>query len=345
MKPASLMSVRRILLVAMASLLLHAMALWWSTDALLIASAPEQDEKIISASLQPIKTAVQNAPAKHSPKPSSPQLAAPAILNNALSTPEEADNAVVATAATIAEPIEEPHLPALDTVAEPSTQFTYRVNLPPSVILYYDVQQTNPNGRTLSGSGSISWQRDGNAYRIDGEASFIIFSLIDFHSIGQIDEAGLAPELYSEKRMRRPQTNTHFNRERNLISFSASEKNYPRLGGEQDRASIFWQLTGIARGSSEKIVVDAALPIFVAGIRDGEVWPFRVTGQEEQLLGNEKMQTWHLVRMPEPNTFAQRIDIWLAPALEWYPVRLRQTEANGVVVDMRMQRFKLSTER
>ena len=334
-----------------ASVLLHAVVVRWTNQTTLTAGSPEPEVRVISAHLQPIRTVVSNAPPADAPKPAAkaprptPPLSASASaheLTAAIPQSETLDASAAATAEATP-PAAKVDTPVSTPLSEsvPATEKTaYRVNLPPSVTLFYDVRQTSDNGRTLSGSGNISWRMEDQRYSIDGEANFIVFSLIDFHSTGELDANGIAPELYSEKRFRRPQTNTHFNRERNLISFSTSENNYPRQGGEKDRASIFWQITGIARGSSEKIVEGAELPIFVAGIRDGEVWPIRVTGQEEQLLGDEKIQTWHLVRLPKPGTYDQRIDIWLAPALEWYPVRLRQTEANGVVLDMRMQRLK-----
>ncbi len=344
-------SVRRSIVMLSASVLLHALVVGWTNQTTLTAGAPEPEVRVISAHLQPIRTVVSNTPPAGAPKPAAkaprpaPPLAAstsPNALTAAIPQPETLSASVAAEAAPPVPEVDAPapaSTPRIDS--QPATEKSaYRINLPPSVTLFYDVRQTGVNGGTLSGSGSISWRLEDQRYRIDGDANFIVFSLIDFHSVGELDANGIAPELYSEKRFRRPQTNTHFNRERNLISFSTSENNYPRLGGEQDRASIFWQITGIARGSSEKIVAGAELPIFVAGIRDGEVWPISVTGQEEQLLGEEKIQTWHLVRLPKPGTFDQRIDIWLAPALEWYPVRLRQTEANGVVLDMRMQRLK-----
>ena len=38
------------------------------------------------------------------------------------------------------------------------------------------------------------------------------------------------------------------------------------------------------------------------------------------------LQTWHLVRIPKPGSFDDRVDIWLAPQHEWYPVKVRYTD-------------------
>jgi hypothetical protein len=163
-----------------------------------------------------------------------------------------------------------------------------------------------------------------------------------FKSEGMIDEHGVSPVIYSEKRFRRSETATHFQRERNTISFSASEQTYPRQGGEQDRASIVWQLAGIGRGDSAKFVPDAEIDVFVAGIRDGEVWRIHVIGEEEIDTGSGKTKAWHVMRMPRPGSYDQKLDIWLAPESGWYPVKIRYTETNGDYLDMSVSNLKLA---
>lgn len=221
---------------------------------------------------------------------------------------------------------------------------SYRFSTPPSVTLKYDVQHANAEGQKTYGHGTIRWQVDGERYVIEGDAGVLFISALSFSSSGMIDSQGVAPELYREKRFRKSEINTHFNRERNQISFSASEKSYPRAGGEQDRASIIWQLAGIGRGDSEKITVGAEIPLFVAGIRDGEIWTMRVIAEEEIDTGTGKLRSWHFLRTPKPGSFEQTLDLWLAPQLDWYPVRLRQTEANGAWLDMSMTSLQRASD-
>ncbi|MDB5842600.1 MAG: hypothetical protein JWQ23_4552, partial [Herminiimonas sp.] len=220
----------------------------------------------------------------------------------------------------------------------------YKFSLPPSVDLKYDVQALR-DGQIVYGGGKISWKSDGVRYTVDGEAGILFFTLLNFRSSGEIDHAGVAPEVYSEKRFRRSETNTHFHRERNTISFSASTVSYPREGGEQDRASIIWQLTGIGRGDGEKFVSDAQFDFFVAGVRDGEPWRMRVIGMEEVETGSGRVGAWHLVRIPRPGSYDQKLDIWLAPQHEWYPVKLRFTEKNGDYLDMSLSSSTLAAAR
>lgn len=221
----------------------------------------------------------------------------------------------------------------------------YKVSPPPSVELKYDVKKVPRDGQPMYGHGTINWQSSGSSYVINGDAGVLFITALTFKSEGTIDDFGVAPLIYSEKRFRKSETNTHFHRERNTISFSASEISYPRKGGEQDRASIIWQLSGIGRGDSEKFAPDAEIDIFVAGVRDGEIWRIRVSGKEDIEVGAGKMSTWHVVRAPKPGSYDQKLDIWLAPQHEWYPVRLRYTETNGDTLDMLLSDMRVAAAR
>jgi hypothetical protein len=140
--------------------------------------------------------------------------------------------------------------------------------------------------------------------------------------------------MYSEKKFRKSETATHFHRERNIISFSSSTKSYPRNGGEQDRASVVWQLAGIGRGDASKFSAGTQIDVTVAGTRDADTWSMVVVGQEEIHVAGENIQAWHVTRVPRAGSYDQKLDIWFAPQQNWYPVRLRYTETNGDFLDM-----------
>jgi hypothetical protein len=115
------------------------------------------------------------------------------------------------------------------------------------VLLEYDVTGTKDQ-QPAYGRGSIAWTNEGQRYKVEGKAKALFFTLLNFTSVGELDAWGVSPELYTEQKGFKSATNTHFNRERNVVSFSASTTSYPRRGGEQDRASLIWQLAAIGRG-------------------------------------------------------------------------------------------------
>ena len=218
----------------------------------------------------------------------------------------------------------------------------YKIDPAPSAELKYDVQALR-DGQTVYGRGKIHWQTENGKYSVTGEAGVLFFTVLQFKSEGALDDFGVAPALYSEKRFRKSETNTHFNRdERNSISFSASTASYPRTGGEQDRASIIWQLAAIGRGDSEKFASGAEIDLFVAGVRDAETWRIHVVDLEDIEVGTGKTAAWHVVRAPRAGSFDQRLDIWLAPQQQWYPVRLRYTETNGDYLDMSLSKLNMA---
>ncbi len=210
----------------------------------------------------------------------------------------------------------------------------YRVAPPPSVTIDYEVRYVT-RGSTTRGGSVISWRNDAGNYSIRGEVTKFGIALSSFRSEGAIDVDGIAPVLYAEKNARRSETNTHFSRDqRKAISFSASTDTFPLAAGAQDRGSILWQLSSIARGDPAQLAPGGVLDVFVAGVRDAEHWLIDVVGEESIALEHGQMQAWHLVRAPRAGTYDKRIDIWLAPAQQWYPVKLRYTETSGDTLDL-----------
>jgi len=331
------------LLVLLASLLLHLIIISWARGLIALPSAkPPDDTMVVAATLESEPPAIPKpkivaAKPKPRPRPAAPEPVPPAPIAETNSIPNHEPPAESASDSNLAAAeIPEPTAP----VAEEGT--AYRIDLPPSASLKYDIQKIPKEGAPTYGSGTISWHTDGSRYTVDGDFGVLFITALRFKSSGTISDIGIVPELYSEKRFRRAETNTHFQHEPAQISFSASTQSYPRTGGEQDRASIIWQLAGIGRGDSEKFVAGASIDLFVAGTRDAETWHILVIGQEDIMIDGVSTTAWHVARAPKRGSYDQKLDIWLAPQQNWYPVRLRYTEANGDYLDMSLTRLNVS---
>jgi len=360
-------SLRWIALLAV-SILLHFVTLEWAGVNIIMPSWRDRNQTVITAQLRVAQPASKPAVAA-TPKPARPKPTAkprpkakprsrpapvappePAIIAAEQAAPEPPAEIEVAgssdtgieTAVELPPATEAADMADAPVSAPPEPDAAhYKVLLPPSANLKYDVEALR-EGQMVYGHGNINWQSDGIRYTVNGEAGILFFSLLNFASTGVIDDFGVAPVLYAEKRFRKSETNTHFQRERNLISFSASTASYPRKGGEQDRASIIWQLAGIGRGDSEKFVPGAEIDFFVAGVRDGETWRIRIIGEEEIDIDGDKVSAWHVVRIPRAGSYDQKLDIWLAPQQQWYPVKLRYTETNGDYLDMSLSNLTVA---
>lgn len=210
--------------------------------------------------------------------------------------------------------------------------------------LKYKVRKAKSLDDTSSlteGTGTIRWQNLGQQYRINTAAKILFLTLFSSQSEGEITESGIAPLLYT-KTNPKATTNTHFQRARNVISFSASTREYPRTEGAQDQSSMIFQLAAIGLGNSEQISDDNLIEFVVASHRDAEPWQFRVLGLEKTRLENKEGLTWHLQRAPAAGSFSSKFDIWLSPAHHWAPVHIMQTDSDGSVTEMSMSQFTLT---
>jgi hypothetical protein len=224
------------------------------------------------------------------------------------------------------------------TTASERTATKHKVNLPPSADLAYAIK-AKQSGLTIDGSALVQWHAAKDKYSVVTETrAALVGKILDTKSEGGIDSYGLAPAVSTEKRFRKPETATTFNRETKTISFSKSDKTYPIKGGEQDKNSAIWQLAGMARAASAKFKPGSTWNVFVAGQSDAEPWTFKVVKQEPVKTPLGEMNSLHIVGMPPPDSKGQQLDIWLAPSLEWYPVKLRFTEGGNEYIEQVLQK-------
>ncbi|WP_429205962.1 DUF3108 domain-containing protein [Massilia sp. UYP11] len=235
-------------------------------------------------------------------------------------------------------PPAEPAAPAVPEIRR------YQVDMPPPATITLDVARTDKDGAEWSGEAMLAWQFNDDTYRIQVEAGIrVVFTrvnLVVLHSEGAVAATGFAPIKMTEKRRGRSLTATHFNWGENKLTFSASQAAYPLAPGAQDKASIPLQLSAIARGDPKQLSSD--IDILVGEDRDASVYRFKLVGQEEIDTRLGKLHTWHLTRPPLPGSYKSTLDIWLAPQHGWYPVRIRNTEANGAVTTQTVNNIVLN---
>lgn len=365
---------RRVLVLCVATLLLHYAALGWLGPQLghLVPPAPDAEAGAIVAELhvaQSVPTPAPAAPlavpapkrapprakaaktaAQHASPPQpvaepaagevgmaatapaeSPAEEGAAVQRGAAGVEADVKSAQPAAAAAAAAAAEVP--PAAAEPVPAAAPRRYRASLPPPAELSLDVSRTDADGKVWSGEAAMAWKASGGSYTMTVEAGIrVIFTrvnLVVLSSEGRIGEEGFAPVTMTEKRRGRALTATHFNQQDGRITFSASQNSSPLLPGTQDKATVPLQLAAIARADSSQL--DGGVEIMVGEDKDASVFRFVVLGQEEIETRLGKMQTWHLSRPPRPGAYGSRLDVWLAPAHEWYPVQIRNSEANGAV--------------
>ena len=330
----------RLPLLIGATLLLHYVAFSWVGNGLTLpqpGAAPAAPNPIV-AQLRAPPPVVQPAPAApQAPKPPTKRRV-PAPLKEAVlvdasvqQEPAAADPPIAETPA-VAEPAPAEEEKPAEAPAAPLPR-QYKASVPPSSRLALELERIDAKGTLWHGVAEMSWQVTGDSYTMNFDAGISMLvtkvNLLSLASEGSVGEGGFAPRIATEKRRGRSQTATHFNGEQGSITFSASQEAAPLTAGAQDKATLPLQLAAIARADPEQF--EGGLEITVGEDRGASVYTFVVVGQEEIETKLGKLQAWLLSRPPKPGSYNSRLDVWLAPERGWYPVRIRNTEANGAV--------------
>lgn len=211
------------------------------------------------------------------------------------------------------------------------------LNLPPPVELNYAIR-ANIRGLMLDGQGTIQWTGTRDAYKLFFETrAALVGTLLSERSVGKIDPFGFAPDVFTIKRFRKDAVSIMFDRQAGQVHFVGDVPPHQLQGGEQDRLSVLWQLLSVARAAPARFKPGSKWVFPVLGQRNSEVWIFQVgeTQRIRTVLG--EYNVLHVVRMATENSGSQQMDIWLAPEMEWFPVKLRISEQNGDYIEQSIE--------
>jgi hypothetical protein len=209
----------------------------------------------------------------------------------------------------------------------------YKFNVPPSADIDYAVT-AKQSGFTLDGQAHVKWRATSDTFSLVTEMRAMLFGkILDAKTEGVIDQFGLAPVTFYEKRMRKNPTLATFDREGNTIRFKDSDATYPIKGGEQDRNSAIWQLIAVARAAPARLKPGSEWQFSVVSPNDAEPWIFKVVDNEKIRTALGELNTVHILKKTADDSKRQRVEIWLAPSLDWYPARLRYTDPDGDFIE------------
>jgi len=184
----------------------------------------------------------------------------------------------------------------------------------------------------LAGDAGLQWTHDDKAYQLRLEARVMLLgTVLTQQSTGGFDAAGLAPQRFTDRRLRRSERAVNFVRPADgtppHVSFSARQGDAPWTAGMQDRLSWVIQLSAIAAAWPGGPHLGESIELDVAGPA-GEVqhWVFSVA--EAPAVGTLK-----LVR--EPNAaYDTAVQVWLDPTRHYQLRRLRLAEARGDALEL-----------
>jgi Protein of unknown function (DUF3108) len=201
--------------------------------------------------------------------------------------------------------------------------------LPASQQLRYRVTG-QAKGLSYQATATLSWRQDGAEYEAVLELGSFLGGVRRQTSTGQITPQGLAPSRFSDKS--RSEQAAHFERDKGRISFSNNAPSAPLWPGAQDRLSVLIQLGAMIAADPARYVEDTRITVQTASTREADAWVFSVLEKQTLRLPGGELATLRLERSPRRD-FDIKLEVWYALAMDFVPVRVRLTQANGDFVD------------
>lgn len=297
-----------------------------------IAPGAETARSFLTRTVTPAPAPVAAAPAAVRESPAPPRVRAARPPKPEPESAPIAASAVPVAPAPVAEAAApEAAPPAAAPPAEASAAPTTAIAVPGSARLRYDLVALY-RGMTVHGQAELDWRHDGQDYEARLSLQGLLLPRREQRSSGRITAEGLAPRTFHDKS--RGEQAAHFDRERGRVTFSNNRPDALLAAGTQDRLSVVLQLASLIGGQPAQYPAGTSIAIPTASTRDAEPWVFIVEGEEELSLPGGAVRAIKLLRKPRKE-YDQQIELWLAPRMDYAPVRLRLTNPNGDTLDQR----------
>lgn len=296
------------------------------------ASAPSADAGDVheSTALAPEvpASAAAEAPASEPPPPAAALATAPEVAASAAPAVDEPAGAATATAALP---------PATPASAAPPFEWPRSTRLSYRLTGYY----RGP----VEGQASVEWLREGARYQVHVEVSvgpsFAPLLSRRMSSDGEIGPDGLSPRRYDEE------TRAALRSPRRLaVLFDGdtvrlpSGAELPRPAGVQDSASQFVQLTWLFTTQPQRLRTGESIPLMLALPRRIDTWVYDVLMQETLATGAGPVEAVHVrPRRPARPGGDLTAEMWVAPSLQYLPVRIVIRQDADTYVDLLLEQL------
>jgi hypothetical protein len=203
------------------------------------------------------------------------------------------------------------------------------IRLPPPMILLYDIQG-KVKGFSYTAEGQIHWQHHDNHYTAQLEIRHFLLGARTQTSSGRITPRGLEPLRFADKV--RTEVFAQLDHPHKLVTFSAGGTPTALEKGAQDQLSVFFQLSAQLAGAPQRFQAGDRFAFQAIGARSAEHWTFEIGSTDTLELPGGTLQAVKLKRiLLDPQ--ATQVELWLAPAMHFLPVRIRLSQAHGDFVE------------
>jgi Protein of unknown function (DUF3108) len=215
---------------------------------------------------------------------------------------------------------------------------------PPSTRLTYTLTGT-ARGGPVDGQARVEWLRSGTRYQVFMEVtvgpSFAPLVTRRDSSEGEITPEGLSPRRYDQETkavLQKPRRQTIY-LDADGIRLPGG-KQEARPAGVQDSVSQFVHLTWLFTTKPELLTPGKTIDIPLALPRRVQVWTYDVVGSETQYLPSGAVETVHVKPRRESAAGGDlTVEMWVAPTLQYLPVRIVIKQDADTFVDMLLDRL------
>jgi hypothetical protein len=214
--------------------------------------------------------------------------------------------------------------------ALPPAKAVRKFVFPPSTRLKYDVKGEK-DGFPYNANSNLQWSQDGKTYNTRLELTLFFYRARVQTSTGRLGAHGLEPTRFGDKQG--SEVAAHFDYDKNKVTFSANTPDVPLLPGAQDQLSVILQMASMLAADPKLFTQGSTLSFQAVGPKSAEAWVFTIGATEKLDLPGGRADALRLWR--EPNgQYDSRIEIWFAPEMNYLPLRIRLSQANGDMADL-----------
>ncbi|NBS38486.1 MAG: DUF3108 domain-containing protein [Betaproteobacteria bacterium] len=156
-------------------------------------------------------------------------------------------------------------------------------------------------------------------------------------SRGTVSEWGYQPSYYEEHRGQRGKRWAQMDWEQREVRLSDGAR-LPIAQGVQDRLSIAWQLSALARSQLKRLQSSTGIQIPLILTKNIELNRFFARAIAEDTIDGQRLRLLKVEREPRPGKRDASIEVWLDIDRDMLPVRLRVEDRRGRVVEQVLQK-------
>jgi outer membrane biosynthesis protein TonB len=185
-----------------------------------------------------------------------------------------------------------------------------------------------------SANAELAWRHANGQYQASQEVSLFLLGSRSQASEGRITAQGLEPRRFNDKARKEQSAQLDF--DQRLAHFSAGAPDAAIAPGAQDRLSVFLQLSALLAAAPQRYPKGTQISFITVSARRADRWAFRVGDTETLDLPAGSTQALRLDKVAAAGD-DQQASLWLAPSLQYLPVRIRLAQDNGDFADLQLK--------